>query len=135
MINTSNHWRLILACDWILAPLEVFFSLVLDTPVKDDKQVMKELAKKFDAPTIRSVAKLGDQGGQPSAKTLSRALLLRTCWKSWVACANIHTPANGVPHGIKPDFVRIAPFPSACSFSHPVVDEDIYVVENGKAKT
>ena len=32
------------------------FSQVLDTPVKDDKQVMKELAKKFDAPTIRSVA-------------------------------------------------------------------------------
>ena len=44
---------------------------VHNSPIDEYKQGMKELATKFDALTIRTVAKLHDQFGHPSAKALA----------------------------------------------------------------
>ena len=41
---------------------------VHNSPINEFKQGMKELVSKFDAQTIRTVAKLHDQFGHPSAK-------------------------------------------------------------------
>ena len=42
-----------------------------DSPMAEYKQGIKELAAKFDGQTIRTVAKLHDQFGHPSAKALA----------------------------------------------------------------
>ena len=67
---------------------------VHNSPIDEYKQGMKELATKFDAQTIRTVAKLHDQFGHPSAKALAHELHMRKCPKSWVACAKVYTSAN-----------------------------------------
>ena len=46
-------------------------------PLTIPKQVMKELANKFDAQTIRTVAEVQDQLRHPSAKALVRELHVR----------------------------------------------------------
>ena len=53
-----------------------------DSPMAEYKQGMKELAAKFDAQSIRTVAKLHDQFGHPSAKALAHELHMRKCPKS-----------------------------------------------------
>ena len=73
---------------------------------------MKELATKFDAQTIRTVAKLHDQFGHPSAKALAHELHMRKCPKSWVACAKIYTCEWCVTQR-KPGLVRVASIPRA----------------------
>ena len=64
---------------------------VHNSPIDEYKQGMKELATKFDAQTIRTVAKLHDQFGHPSAKALTHELHMRKCPKPWVACAKLYT--------------------------------------------
>ena len=47
---------------------------VHNSPIDDYKQGMKELAAKFDAQTIRTVAKLHDQFGHPSGTNLDSSV-------------------------------------------------------------
>ena len=54
---------------------------VHNSPIEEYKQGMEELATKFDAQTIRTVAKLHDQFGHPSAKALTHELHMRKCQK------------------------------------------------------
>ena len=98
-----------------------------DSPMAEYKQGMKELAAKFDAQTIRTVAKLHDQFGHPSAKALAHELHMRKCPKSWVACAKIYT-CEWCATQHKPGLVRVAAIPRAQFFNH-VVDTDIYIVK------
>ena len=98
-----------------------------DSPMAEYKKGMKELAAKFDAQTIRTVAKLHDQFGHPSAKALAHELHMRKCPKSWVACAKIYT-CEWCATQHKPGLVRVAAIPRAQFFNH-VVDTDIYIVK------
>ena len=98
-----------------------------DSPMAEYKQGMKELAAKFDAQTVRTVAKLRDQFGYPSAKVLAHELHMRKCPKSWVACAKIYT-CEWCATQHKPGLVRVAAIPRAQFFNH-VVDTDIYIVK------
>ena len=100
---------------------------VHNSPIAEYKQGMKELATKFDTQTIRTVAKLHDQFGHPSAKALAHELHMRQCPKSWVACAKIYT-CEWCATQRKPGLVRVAAIPRAQFFNH-VVDTDIYIVK------
>ena len=100
---------------------------VPNSTIDEYKQGMKELATKFDAQTVRTVAKLHDQFGHPSAKTLAHELHMRKCPKPWVACAKIYT-CEWCATQRKPGLVRVAAIPRAQFFNH-VVDTDIYVVK------
>ena len=80
---------------------------VPNSPIDEYKQGMKELATKFDAQTNRTVAKLHNQFGHPSAKALAQELHMRKCPKPWVACAKICT-CEWCPTQLKPGLVRVA---------------------------
>ena len=100
---------------------------VHNSPIAECKQRMKELATKFDAQTVRTVAKLHDQFGHPSAKALAHELHMGECPKSWVARAKIYT-CEWCATQRKPELVRVAAIPRAQFFNH-VVDTDIYIVK------
>ena len=99
---------------------------VHNSPIDEYKEGMKELATKFDAQTIRTVAKLHDQFGHPSAKALAHELHMRKCPKSWVTGAKIYT-CEWCATQRKPGLVRVAAIPRAQFFNH-VVDTDINIV-------
>ena len=100
---------------------------VPNSTIDEYKQGMTKLVTKFDAQTIRTVAKLHDQFGHPSAKTLAHELHMRKCPKPLVACAKIYT-CDWCATQRKLGLVRVAAIPRAQFFNH-VVDTDIYVVK------
>ena len=98
-----------------------------NSPIDEYKQGMKELATMFDAQPIRTVAKLHDQFGHPSAKALTHELHMRKCPKPWVACAKMYT-CEWCATQRKLGLIRVAAIPRAQFFNH-VVDTDIYIVK------
>ena len=96
LLELQHHVRTCLSC----SPPKTFsidietcylVDTVPNSPSDEYKQGVKELATKFGAQTIRTVAKLHDQFGHPSAKALSQELHMRKCPKPWLACAKIYT--------------------------------------------
>ena len=90
------------------------------------KDRMRVVAAKFDAQTIRTLAKLHDQIGHPSAKALSHELHLRKCPKPWVACADF-LRVNGVTPSTNQDWFTLLLL-RLCNVSI-TVDTDKYVVK------
>ena len=54
------------------------------------KELLKDLRQKFDLVTIRTVAKLHDQFGHPSAQALTAALTAMNADPDWIACAKLY---------------------------------------------
>jgi len=54
------------------------------------KELLGDLKQKFDLVTIRTVAKLHDQFGHPSAQALAAALAAMKADPEWIACAKLY---------------------------------------------
>ena len=69
-------------------------------PLTIPKQGMKELARKFDAQTIRTIAEVQDQLRHPSAKALARELHVRSV-RSRGQHVRRRAPAKNVCHTVR----------------------------------
>jgi len=88
------------------------------------KELLGDLKQKFDLVTIRTVSKLHDQFGHPSAQALAAALTAMKADPEWIACAKLYVCETCL-NKQKKTSVRIVALPKAKSFNQ-VVDIDVF---------